>query len=558
MCRRVRSSCVSVWAGPVGCGIARAQICPLTGDWKAKLRERYEVDQIETRFGGELDLSTRPVLPVLPYTPVPYAQILGDTEAQSAATKDATEHVVSGAQGDQGAGAAHREATPDSDQAHARCAAVGEGALREGALGVSDGTVGMAGNQLELVTSRRSPELRSKSQAAAIKCLPSSPLNPTAESCSLGVEGEDEFLTPDASPRQSEHMSPASMRSAGSGPSGQGGELFERLLEADEARKEESSERTRAAIVVGTSGAMAGSNAGIARMRRSESELELVAQKHQVLHAAHGGIFDAHTHAERAAVMTAAIHSMTEAGLDEEVAKKVFELDKSAVARVLAVASQGAGGASPRGACLEELLALCAEFGIKTRHASMHASKAADSEGKGTSTGPQSQSSPATEALLPPAPPRLQAAPESGNVNVNVNAWMHAPVSPRTPTEAEHGVVPGAGNGDNGDGGLEGLPCDGLLITDEFLREAMEKTSLRAQNGPWVAEQTVLAQEGACACACACACALTRTHARLRSPTSVGEAGGFAQGLIAAQDRENGERARERAGQAEEGTRHAR
>ena len=554
-CADARLSCVSGWAGSVGCGIACvcAQICPLTGDWKAKLRERYELDQIETRFGGELDLSTRPVLPVLPYTPVPYAQILGDTEAQAAATEAAREDAVSGVQGHQGAGSAHREATPDSDQAHARRAAVGEGALGEGGLGVSDGTVGMGREQkLELVTSECSPEPRSKGHAAAIKCLPPSPLSPTAESRSVGAEGEDEFLTPNASPRQSEHMSPASMRSAESGPAGQGGEV---LLEADTARQEEPSERTRAAIVVGTSGGMAGSMAGINaakdRMRRSDSELELVAHKHQVLHSAHGGIFDAHTHAERAAVMTTAIHSMTEAGLDEEVAKKVFELDKNAVARVLAAASNGAGGASPRGACLEELLALCAEFGIKTRRASTHESNAPDSEGM--VTGPQppssSSSSSATEALPPLAPPLAPpAALELGNVNVN--SWMHAPMSPRTPTEVEHGDAPGAGHGGNSDGGLQGVPRDGLLITDEFLRETMERTSLRARNGPWVAEQTVLADGGACACACACACVRVRarlhahTRARLCPWGKRGRLGDVPQGLVAAQERENAERAR--------------
>ena len=58
-------------------------------------------------------------------------------------------------------------------------------------------------------------------------------------------------------------------------------------------------------------------------LTRASSELELVAHKKQVLGAAHGGVWDAHSSAERAALMKGAIHSMTEAGLDEEVAQKV-------------------------------------------------------------------------------------------------------------------------------------------------------------------------------------------------------------------------------------------
>lgn len=58
-------------------------------------------------------------------------------------------------------------------------------------------------------------------------------------------------------------------------------------------------------------------------MTRASSEMELVAHKKQVLLAAHGGVWDAHSSVERAVLMKAAIHSMTEAGLDEEVAQKV-------------------------------------------------------------------------------------------------------------------------------------------------------------------------------------------------------------------------------------------
>ena len=459
------------------------QICPLTGDWKAKLRERYELNQIETRFGGELDLSTRPALPVLPYAPVSYAQMPGATGAQCAAAVDE----VSGAQ-------MKREQKLDLE------------------------TKG-------LVT--KSAEMQSKgASAAGCKPLPSSPLRPASNGTrtvsNISCETEEEFLTPDASPREDERMSPAWTRSPGSRAADSGSE--EIYLEADEAREEVPSERRRGAIVVGRSCAMAASDADELSMPRSASESELAEQAahtQQVLHAAHGGIFDAHTHAERAAVMTAAIHSMTEAGLDEEMAKKVFELDKAAVARVLAAVSRGAEGLSPRGTCLEEILGLCEEFGIKTRRLS----SASDRENSGLSelglstyrstengsacTTQMDRNTSLTEVLQPPPRPPTEPAAE-----VDMDSWINAtglapalgstssmhPVTPRTPPE----------NG--GDGGMYDLPAAGVLITDDYLRATMDASNNHRMHH-WVAENAAKAQAGMCMCMIMC----VRVYARARA-----------------------------------------
>jgi hypothetical protein len=51
------------------------KICPLTGDWKAKLLERYDASEIEKEFGGQLDLSARPMLSALSYLPISYSQV---------------------------------------------------------------------------------------------------------------------------------------------------------------------------------------------------------------------------------------------------------------------------------------------------------------------------------------------------------------------------------------------------------------------------------------------------------------------------------------------------
>ena len=53
-------------------------------------------------------------------------------------------------------------------------------------------------------------------------------------------------------------------------------------------------------------------------------QLEMAA----LLSEAHGGVWDARSSQERASLMRAAIHSMTEAGLDEEVAVKVFASER--------------------------------------------------------------------------------------------------------------------------------------------------------------------------------------------------------------------------------------
>ena len=50
------------------------KICPLTGDWKAKLLDRYDVEEIEVGLGGQLDLSARRCLPIRAYCPTPYSQ----------------------------------------------------------------------------------------------------------------------------------------------------------------------------------------------------------------------------------------------------------------------------------------------------------------------------------------------------------------------------------------------------------------------------------------------------------------------------------------------------
>ena len=50
------------------------KICPLTGDWKAKLLDRYDVEEIEVGLGGQLDLSARRCLPIRAYCPRPYTQ----------------------------------------------------------------------------------------------------------------------------------------------------------------------------------------------------------------------------------------------------------------------------------------------------------------------------------------------------------------------------------------------------------------------------------------------------------------------------------------------------
>jgi len=494
----------------VGCAIAHLQICPLTGDWKAKLRERYEVSQIETRFGGELDLSTRPALPVLPYTPVSYAEMPGATGAQCSAAVDE----VLGAQ-------MERE------------------------------------QKLELETKglvTKSAEMRSKGQTAAgTKSMPSSPLRPvsncTRTLSNISCETEEEFLTPDASPREEEPMSPAWTRSPGAGAAEAGSD--EIYLEADEAREEVPSERRRGAIIVGRSCAMEASDADELSMPRSASENELaeqVAHTQQVLDAAHGGIFDAHTHAERAAVMTAAIHSMTEAGLDEEMAKKVFELDKAAVSRVLAAASRGAEGLSPRGTCLEELLSLCEEFGIKTRRLSsaserensgpseLGLSTYKNSENGSACTTPLDRSTSLTEVLQQPPLPPTEPAPEA-----NMDSWINAPGLAQAlgSTSSMHPMTPLTPPGNGGDGGMYDLPAAGVLITDDYLRATMDASN-NAHMHSWVAEKAAQAQAGMCmcmiVCVCLCACACARANWAAQS---------FAERLGASRQRET--RARSRA-----------
>lgn len=52
------------------------KILPLTGDYEAKLKERFDVDQIETAYGGTLNVASRGEPVVLPYQPVSVKSML--------------------------------------------------------------------------------------------------------------------------------------------------------------------------------------------------------------------------------------------------------------------------------------------------------------------------------------------------------------------------------------------------------------------------------------------------------------------------------------------------
>jgi hypothetical protein len=102
------------------------------------------------------------------------------------------------------------------------------------------------------------------------------------------------------------------------------------------------------------------------KMASTRSQEDLKVHLQHVLHSAHGGVWDASSSTERAVLMKAAIHSMTEAGLDEEVAQRVFELDKVAVDRFLmaATTSSNQGSAPSADDARKALLDVAKEYGL--------------------------------------------------------------------------------------------------------------------------------------------------------------------------------------------------
>lgn len=314
----------------------REQICPLTGDWKAKLRERYDVTEIEKVYGGELDLRQRPPCKVLPYKPIPFWELA-----------DAAPHVDGETQGHVGVGRMECEVKQgsDADREEAPLTSQGQVGSEDVTTGSSDTSTSEAVlNGLSLVTGGLAPDG---------VCGASSSSTDRAKCASVGSgrhESEDEFMTPVASPMERPSLD-ASPICPTTGQQVHDGMADGRAL----------GERSREAIFVGANGKALEDRKG---MTRASSELELVAHQKQVLEAAHGGVWDAHSSTERAALMKAAIHSMTEAGLDEEVAQKVFELDSAAVARILSAAASCAQDASPRAASSDELLRVAQEYGL--------------------------------------------------------------------------------------------------------------------------------------------------------------------------------------------------
>ena len=59
----------------------QSKICPLTGDWREKLREYYDVSEIEIVYGGELDVEARSSLIENP--PAESTRRCRDVEARS-------------------------------------------------------------------------------------------------------------------------------------------------------------------------------------------------------------------------------------------------------------------------------------------------------------------------------------------------------------------------------------------------------------------------------------------------------------------------------------------
>lgn len=190
-------------------------------------------------------------------------------------------------------------------------------------------------------------------------------------------------------------------------------------------------------------------------MTRASSEMELVAHKKQVLLAAHGGVWDAHSSVERAVLMKAAIHSMTEAGLDEEVAQKVFELDSAAVARILEAAANCAQDASPRGDSSDALLRVAREYGLVQGERE----QAVRSEGAG--------------------------AAAEGAAGERQEAALQEKTAPQTPPQPDLRAPRPPGMGDE-----RSPPVGELLITDDYLRSIHSPQSPQKS---WTPEQEVAA-----------------------------------------------------------------
>jgi len=434
------------------------QICPLTGDWKDKLRERYEVSQIETEFGGELDVATRSALPLLRYQPVPYSQMVPH-QARGAAVShsegvpakvSSVEHASLHAPDVCGSEARHSQAEQGEETVEAEGVAV---------------AVCRSGYPEEIVDEEDAhrPQLITKdlprvtrASGCPVEANRGMSIFSSTSNGSFRAESEDEFLTPVTSPG-TQHDSPDQWMGEreATWPHAKGAESVG--LEAGGGeRKDEmfASVRPRAAIV--TTGALDDGNDGHGNdgMTKTTSDTDLAAQQHQVLHSAHGGVWDAHSSTERAVLMKAAIHSMTEVGLDEEVAQKVFELDKAAVERVLSAAARGAQNISAE-TRLDELLAVAHEYGLLL-----------DKSGSNT---------PLVQAATPTSPIVINCTVPNGKAQA-AHECTHETYGlsrPRTPPPTQPSVVATMPSGHADERGAlqDGGALQDVMITDDYLRE---------------------------------------------------------------------------------------
>ena len=328
------------------------------------------MSQIETEFGGELDVATRAALPLLRYQPVPYSQMVPH-QARGAAVShsegapanvSSVEHASLHAPDVCGSEARHSQA----EQREETVEAVGV-AVAVCRSGYSEEIVQEEDAHRPQLITKGLPRVTRASgcQAVAVEANRGLSIFSSTSNGSFRAESEDEFLTPVTSPG-AQHDSPDQLmgESEATWPHAKGAESVG-LEGGLGERKDEmfASVRPRAAIV--TTGALDDGNDGHGNdgMTKTTSDTDLAAQQHQVLHSVHGGVWDAHSSTERAVLMKAAIHSMTEVGLDEEVAQKVFELDKAAVERVLSAAARGAQNISAE-TRLDELLAVAHEYGL--------------------------------------------------------------------------------------------------------------------------------------------------------------------------------------------------
>lgn len=423
------------------------QICPLTGDWKAKLRERYEISQIETEFGGELDLATRVTLPLLQYQPVPYSQtvepeaqsVVGAQSEEAAAADGAGSHASPHAPGSRGSSRAsevrqHKEVEEGTEK-------TGKEVGVEQAAGGSGDEMMIEeeeAQRLELIT-KDLPHVRraTASTAAAVSAKRRVSMSAMSTS-SIRTESEDEFLTPVTSPgTEYDSPDPWKCEKEASWPAecgGEGGDV---------------GARPRVAIVTtGVQGRDGVEQGLICGMKKASSEVEMAAHQHQVLHAAHGGVWDAHSSTERGVLMKAAIHSMTEAGLDEEVAQKVFELDKAAVERCLSAAARGGQDGSSRGACLDELHTVADEYGLLLN--------------KSGSNTPLAPATPTSPIVIKSGGSKEEAQKQAHESNEET----HDPSRPRTPPP-EPLVLALSPSGQV----VEKVSMETVMITDDYLRE---------------------------------------------------------------------------------------